>query len=250
MRARPLFPRRNSPPASASTPPTDLIDQPVSLPYWKAIAPPAGAITNPASRAATVLTRLTGLRSGTRPDEVGTPVGWGRDRCDRDAAGVAAAGVQAERRVLVTHQRDVGQHPVAPAVHPHDEVEDRLRVPAPDGEHHGGDEGEEGDQPGPTGHPPGTHPPDTPPAGEDRHHQIVRQGQQPPLDEDEPSGEVLGIVDREGGRIVRLRAEAERWVAIGAESADGVEGHAPRPAHDAEIEVEDRAGIPAGEDDY
>src|SRR5579875_2135214 len=48
----------------------------------------------------------------------------------RRGAGVAAAAVEAEGWVLVSHERRVGEHPVAPAVEAHRHVEE-LRGVAP-----------------------------------------------------------------------------------------------------------------------
>ncbi len=80
--------------------------------------------------------------------------------------------------------------------------------------------------------------------------EVVRDGEQPPLDEHEAAGEVLGVGDVEPRRVVRLRAEAERRVAVGAEATvAAVVGHAPRPAEHAEVEVEEPAGVAAGEED-
>src|SRR5581483_5582573 len=48
--------------------------------------------------------------------------------------------------------------------------------------------------------------------------------------------------------VVGLLAEREGRVALGRERAVPVEGHAPRPAEDAEVEAEDPARVAAGEE--
>ena len=60
---------------------------------------------------------------------------------------------------------------------------------------------------------------------------------------------MLRIRDLETCRIVRHVGERERRIAVGAESCVRVERNAPRPAQDAEVEVEDAAGIAPGEED-
>jgi hypothetical protein len=51
---------------------------------------------------------------------------------------------RAERRVLVAHQRSVGEDAAAPAVKSHDQVEDPLRVAAGGRQDDRGDQGEQG----------------------------------------------------------------------------------------------------------
>ena len=158
--------------------------------------------------------------------------------------------VEAERRVLVGHEGDVGGHAQDPAVESEEQVVDRARVAAGDREHDGGDERQQADQSGAVDvaplvvlHDPGA------PADEDPDDQVVRDGQQPPLDEHEPAREVLGVVDLEVGRVVLDLRQREGRVAVGRERAVGVVGHAPRPAQDPDVEVEDRPGVAAGEQD-
>ena len=61
-------------------------------------------------------------------------------------------------------------------------------------------------------------------SGEDADHEVVRQREQPPLDQDQTAGELGRIRDLEPRRVVRVVGEAERRVAIGAERVVGVEG--------------------------
>ena len=77
----------------------------------------------------------------------------------------------------------------------------------------------------------------------------MRDREQPPLDEDEPARELLGILDVEPRRVRRVVGKGEGRVLVRAEGAVGVEADAPRPAEDADVEVEDPAGVAAGEED-
>ena len=86
-------------------------------------------------------------------------------------------------------------------------------------------------------------------AGEDRDDQVVRDREQPPLDEHEPARELLGIVDLQPRRVVGAVGEREGRILVGSEGAVGVEADAPRPAEHADVEVEDAAGVAAGEED-
>ena len=52
---------------------------------------------------------------------------------------------------------------------------------------------------------------------------VVRDGEQPPLDQDKATGQVLGVLDLQARRVVRDRLEGERGIAVGAESAVRVE---------------------------
>ena len=85
-------------------------------------------------------------------------------------------------------------------------------------------------------------------AGEQRDDQVVRDGEQPPLHQHQAAREVLGVVDVQVCRVVGRLRERERRVAVGAERV-GVVGDAPAPAQHADVEVEDRAGVAAGEQD-
>jgi hypothetical protein len=76
----------------------------------------------------------------------------------------------------------------------------------------------------------------------------LRDGQQPRLDQNQPTREVFGIGDVEVGRVVRA-GQRKGWVAICAEGAVGVESDPPVPAQHTDIEVEQRARIAAGEQD-
>ena len=78
--------------------------------------------------------------------------------------------------------------------------------------------------------------------------QILRDGQQPPLHEHEPAGQMPGVRDVERRRIVAL-LQRERRVSVGSVGGEGVERHSPAPAQHTDVEVEDRARIAAGEQD-
>ena len=86
-------------------------------------------------------------------------------------------------------------------------------------------------------------------ADEDADHDVLRNGEQPPLDEDEPSRQALGVVDLELRRVVGHLVQREGRIAVGAERAVRVEGHTPRPAQHADVEVEDPPRIAAREED-
>ncbi len=88
-----------------------------------------------------------------------------------------------------------------------------------------------------------------PTAEEDPHDDVVRDREQPRLDEHEPARQLLRIWDVEPRRIVGHVVERERWVPVGAKRGVRVEGDPPGPAEDAEVEVEDAARVPPGEED-
>ena len=73
--------------------------------------------------------------------------------------------------------------------------------------------------------------------------------QQPPLDEDESTREPFGVVDLESCGVGRVVGEREGRVRVGSERAVGVEADAPRPAEDADVEVEDPSRVTAREED-
>ena len=79
--------------------------------------------------------------------------------------------------------------------------------------------------------------------------QVLRQREQPPLHEHEPAGERLGVLDLEPRRVVGHVLERERRVLVGAERAVAVEADAPRPAQDADVELEQPPRVAAGEED-
>ena len=153
--------------------------------------------------------------------------------------------------IAIGHQEGVGGDAEDPAVHAEHEVVDRLRVTGGEQQDHGRDqhhqpdqapEGEEGPLVAAAPHGPAG-------AGEDRDDEVVRDGQQPPLDERQSSRELLRVFDLEAGRVVRDVLERERGVPVGAEGAVGVEADAPAPAQHADVEVEQAAGIASGEQD-
>jgi hypothetical protein len=117
--------------------------------------------------------------------------------------------VESERRVLVTHQRGVGEDPVNPAVDPEYQVEQRAQVPAGEEQGHHGNQDKEPQQgepcstfvggpqvirirlPGPGG------------TGERGNDEQMRDCKQPPFDQDQSAREPFGVVHFEVGRIVR-----------------------------------------------
>ena len=160
---------------------------------------------------------LTGSSGGVVAGPSAGPVG-----------GLVRALVEAERRVLVAHQGDVGQHPVDPAVDADDDVEQRARVAAGEQQDEAGDEDQDAEQRDPggclvAGAPvvPGG-PPQGHVGGDQGDDDQLRDGQQPRLDQDQSAGEVFGVVDVEVGGVVGP-GQRERWVPVGADGAGGVE---------------------------
>src|SRR5271165_3122324 len=83
-----------------------------------------------------------------------------------------------------------------------------------------------------------------PPGGEERQdHHVLRDNQQPPLDQYQSSAQMFGVVDRQVGWIIRLRLQAERRVLVSAHHRQRVEGHPPAPTLDTDTEVEQSAGV-------
>ena len=88
-----------------------------------------------------------------------------------------------------------------------------------------------------------------PPPDEHPDDRVLRDREQPPLHEHEAAREALRILDLERGGVVGRLAQCEGRIAVGAERPVGVEPDAPRPAEDADVEIEDRSRIPAAEQD-
>ena len=121
-------------------------------------------------------------------------------------------------------QQDIGRHPHDPAVQAHDQVEQAPGVAPGEQQADRGDEDQHPDQGGPSR----DRPPDRgTPAGQDADDDQVGDGQQPRLHPHQALRKALGIRDLEGGRVLRVGLEAERWVLVGAQRAVGVEGHPP-----------------------
>jgi hypothetical protein len=144
--------------------------------------------------------------------------------------------------------RGVRDDPEGPAVDAHDQPEHVTRIAAGEeqddrghdhqhAEHAGGPDVEVADRP--------RHAPGAVERGEDH---VVRDREQPPFHERLAPREPLGIRHLELGGIVGRR-QRERWIAVGGERAVGVERHAPAPAQDADVELEDAARIAAGDQD-
>ena len=77
----------------------------------------------------------------------------------------------------------------------------------------------------------------------------MRDRQQPPLHQHQSAGQLVGIGDLEVRGEVRALLQAERRVVVGAQPAVRVVGDPPGPAQHADVEVEDRPGVAAGEQD-
>ena len=154
--------------------------------------------------------------------------------------GLVRSGVEPERRVLVPHERGVRGDPPAPAAEPHDEVEDGARVATGDGERDTGDQAEDADQAAAVPRPGAT--------GEHGDDEVLRDGEQPPLDPHQAPGEALWVLHVEPGGIVSNVMEREGRVHIGPEG-EGVELDAPRPPQDPDVEVEDAPWVAAREGD-
>ena len=164
---------------------------------------------------------------------------------------VVAALVETERWVLIGHQGGVGDDAVHPSIETHHEVEDRPRVAAGEQQGHGCEQHQEADEPGGLAGPAGVGrlPPAEPPAAaEQRDDQVLGERQQPPLDEHQAAGEVLGVLHAELRRVVG-RPQAERRVAVGSERAVGVVADPPTPPQHTDVEVEQPAWIAAREQD-
>ena len=170
----------------------------------------------------------------------------------RGAAGLGAALVEAEGRVPVRHQTRVRHDPRHPAVEPEDDVEDAAGVAPGEEERDAREQDEEADEPAaeaaplPVVRPRGG---ERPPADHDPDEQVLGDREQPPLDEHEAARELPRVLDVQRRRVVRRVVERERRIPVGAERAVRVERDPPRPAEHPDVEVEDPARIPPGEED-
>ena len=176
-----------------------------------------------------------------------------RRRSDRQGPGpsLVAALVEPERRVGVGHQGGIAGHAQHPTVQSQEEVEERLRVATREEHDDAGHHREQRDQAGRHDASAvvsaaevvaGT-------AQEQPDDQVLRDREQPPLDQDEPAREALRVVHLEVCRVVRDVAEGEGRVAVCPEGAVGVVGDAPLPAQDPDVELEDAARVAPGEED-
>ena len=146
----------------------------------------------------------------------------------------------------------VGGDAEDPAVEAENEVVERPRIAAGEEQRQPGEQHEQSDQAAAGGVEPAvavTRHGRPGAAGEDRDDHVLRNREQPPLDQDEAAREPLRIVDLEPRRVRRIGREREGRVLVGAEGAVGVEADAPRPAEHADVVVEDPAGIAPGEQD-
>jgi hypothetical protein len=175
---------------------------------------------------------------------------WSADRRQSADRRLVAALVEAERWVAVRHQGDVAGDPQNPPVQAEDEVEDRLGIAAGEQQHRTGDQDEQPDEAEAeqrllVGTPDAVR--ET--AEEEPNDQVVGDGQQPPLDQNQSPGEVLGVVDVEMGGVVRHVGQGEWRILVRAQSGIGVVADAPTPAHDPDVEVEQRPRVVRSEQD-
>jgi len=162
--------------------------------------------------------------------------------------------VETEGWVLVSHQCDIDDDAVQPAVDADEQVEEAAWVPTGDQQEQAGEDDDQVEQreAGGTRSAEGPAADDGPWVGEqvereDADDEQVRDGEQPGLDQDQSTGEVLGVVDIEVGRIVGP-GQGERRVAVGTQGGVDVEPDPPIPAQDADVEVEQPARVAAGEE--
>src|SRR5205085_10745126 len=135
-----------------------------------------------------------------------------------------------------------------PAVHAEHELVERLRIAAGEEQHDAGEEDEQTHESSAAIQPVDARPR---PGAADEHadDEVVRDGEQPPLDEYEPARERLRVCHLEPGRIIRYVLECEGWVLVGGECAVAVEADPPGPAEHADVEVEQSPRVAAGEED-
>ena len=177
--------------------------------------------------------------------------------CDLDAgrpggAGLGATLIETEGWIPVRHQARVRHDARDPAVEPEHEVEDAAGIAPGEDEREAGEEDEQADEAARERRPTPVVRPrcrERPASDHDRDQQVLRDRQEPPLDEHEAAREVLGILDVQRRRVVGRLVEGERRVPVGAQGAVRVEGDPPRPAEDADVEVEDPPRIPPGDED-
>ncbi|ODA72721.1 hypothetical protein APS67_003020 [Streptomyces sp. AVP053U2] len=153
----------------------------------------------------------------------------------RDRPGRAGRGIH------VGEQGRVGGHAQHPAVQPEHQIEQTARV-APGGGQ--GDAGEQGEQPDETT----AEPAHADAAEKEAQDQVVRDGQEPPLHQDEAAGELSGVRQLPARRIAGDVGERERRIAVGAQSTVGVIGHSPIPPQYTGGEIEEGSRVAAGEE--
>src|SRR4029079_1490650 len=131
------------------------------------------------------------------------------------------------------------------------EVEDTAGVAPGEQERDARDQDEQPDEPAAPGPAPVLPFPREPAAAAREHpdDDVLGNREQPPLHEDEAPRQALGVLDVERGRVVRVGAQREGRIAVGPERAVRVEADAPRPAEDADVEVEERPRVAAREQD-
>ena len=196
------------------------------------------------------------LRAGGSAGAAGSPATEAAGDAEgrlREPVPLGTSLVEPERRVLVAHEQHVGGHARDPPVEPDNEVEEPARVTRGEEQRHTGKEHEDADQPGFEADAP--EPLVDPgrrvaaPSQEDSRDDVLRYREEPPLHQHEAAGELLRVGDLQARRVVGHVVERERRIAIGAQRAVGVERHPPRPAENADVEVEDATRVAAGEED-
>jgi hypothetical protein len=79
--------------------------------------------------------------------------------------------------------------------------------------------------------------------------QVVGKGQQPPLHQHQPSGELRRVGDVESGGVVRHLGHGEGWVPVSRQRAVAVVGDPPRPPQHAQVEDEEGLRVATGDQD-
>ena len=102
-------------------------------------------------------------------------------------------GLQPKWRVLIGHQRCVSNHPDGPAVETQDQLKDVGRVSPIEQEAHRSENRQEERQAASASSKTALNKADD---------DVVRDGQEPPLDEHETTRELFGILDFQVGRVV------------------------------------------------
>src|SRR5581483_9800369 len=87
-------------------------------------------------------------------------------------------------------------------------------------------------------------------AAEESSDRVLRDPGEPPADERQAAALVLRVGDVELRRIAGIRPAVERRVPVGTERRRRVERDAPRPPEDADVVVEERARVAAGEEQH
>src|SRR6266511_2708192 len=164
---------------------------------------------------------------------------------------LVAAAVEAERRVLIRHQGRVCDHAQDPAIEAEDEGVKAARITLGEEQREPDDQRQEPDQTRERRcEVPAVRPLDPERSAADEHPGDQELwNRQHPLDQRQTAQQRAWVGNVERRRIVRLRVEGERRVAVCPERAVAVVRHAPRPSQHAEVEVEDASRVAAGHED-